>query len=89
LKTEKCLKIFCDKVNDQVEVKIIVHLAERWCGYNIIDLSECSGKKACGVEQCEIISAEEEKAADQLIADYFEQLNIRDQIRERLKDSNL
>lgn len=89
MKTEKCLKNFCDQINSQVEVKIIVHLAERWCGYNIIELSECTGKETCGVEQCEIISVEEEKAADQLIADYFKQQDIRAQIREGLKDSNL
>ena len=89
MKIEKCLEIFCHGSNGQVELKIIVHLAERWCGYNIINLSECTGKKACGAKRCEIIDAEEEKAADQLIADYLEQQNIRDQIREGIKFSNL
>jgi hypothetical protein len=34
------------------------------------------------------IKQEEEKAVDQLIQDYYEQLKLRDEIRERLKDSN-
>ncbi|MBP7332558.1 MAG: hypothetical protein BWY65_00748 [Firmicutes bacterium ADurb.Bin373] len=88
MKIEKCFKIFCHNIRQDVDVKILVHLAERWCGYNIIELSECTGQKACGVERCEIIHAEEEKAADQLIADYLEQQKIRDQIRENLKYSN-
>jgi len=89
LKVERGLKNFCSNINQEVEVKILVHLTERWCGYNIINLSECPGKKACGLERCEIINSEEEKAADQLIADYLEQLNIREQIREKVKFSNL
>lgn len=89
MKIEKCLKNFCNNIQEEVEIKILVHLAERWCGYNIINLSECQGKKACGVQQCEIINTEEEKAADQLIADYFEQQNLRDQLREKEKYSNL
>lgn len=88
MKIERCLKHFCHNIHEEVEVKILVHLAERWCGYNIISLSECPGKKSC-VQQCEFINAEEEKAADQLIADYFEQQNLRDQIREKEKFSNL
>ncbi|MDD4335332.1 MAG: hypothetical protein PHY77_06970 [Desulfotomaculaceae bacterium] len=65
-----------------------MHLAERWCGYNIIELSECTGQEACGLGHCEIIHSEEEKAADQLIADYLEQQNIRDKIGENMKFSN-
>lgn len=89
MKIEKYINIYCEKIKKEVEIKILVHLAERWCGYNIINLSECPGKKSCGTSNCEFISVEEEKAADQLIADYFEQLDLRAQIREKEKHSNL
>ncbi len=82
---EKNLSNFCRSINQQVDIKILVHLAERWCGYNIIELSECSGQKTCGLKDCEMIIAEEEKAANKLIGDYLEQQDVREQIREKLK----
>jgi hypothetical protein len=88
MKFEKCLDYHCSSVQSEVKVKIIVHLAERWCGYDIVRLSECQGRAACGVERCEFISTEEEKAFDQLIADYHKQMDTRDEIRDKLKYSN-
>jgi hypothetical protein len=88
MKFEKCLKQHCNRVQNEVKVKIIVHLAERWCGYDIVRLSECQGRAACGVERCEFIYTEEEDAFDQLIADYHKQQDIRDEIRDKLKYSN-
>jgi hypothetical protein len=88
MKFEKCLEYQCGGTQSEVKVKIIVHLAERWCGYDIVRLSECQGRAACGVDQCKFINLEEEKAIDQLIADYHKQQDIRDEIRDKLKYSN-
>lgn len=88
MKIEKCYSSFCRSINQKVDIKILVHLAERWCGYNIIELSECSGQKTCGLKGCEVIAVEEEKAANKLVGDYLEQQDVREQIREKLKYSN-
>ena len=88
MKFEKYLEYDCSSVHSEVRVKILVRLAERWCGYDIVRLSECQGRAACGVERCEYIHTEEEKAFDQLIADYHKQQEIRDEIRDKLKYSN-
>jgi hypothetical protein len=88
MKFEKCLDYHCSSVQSEVKVKIIIHLAERWCGYDIVRLSECQGRATCGVGRCEFINTEEEKASDQLIADYHKQQDIRDEIRDKLKYSN-
>ncbi len=88
MKIERCIKYFCRDINREVEVKILVRLAERWCGYNIIDLSQCAGQRECGVVACNMMRAEEVKAADQLITDYHKQMDIRELIREGQKFSN-
>jgi hypothetical protein len=88
MKFEKCLEYHCNSVQSVVKVKIIVHLAERWCGYDIVRLSECRSRAVCSIKRCEFINTEEENAFDQLIADYHKQQDIRDEIRDKLKYSN-
>ncbi|MFA4886421.1 MAG: hypothetical protein WC601_11725 [Desulfotomaculaceae bacterium] len=88
MKREQRLARACETINRETDLIIRVHLAERWCGYDIVRLSECPGKKECGMVQCEIINAEEEKAIDQLILDYYKQQDIREKIRENIKYSN-
>jgi hypothetical protein len=88
LKAEKNIAVFCERVQREVILNIVVHLAERWCGYDIVRLSGCQSQDVCGTGQCEIIYAEEENAFDQLIADYHKQQDIRDRIRDKIKYSN-
>ncbi len=88
MKKEHRLTRVCEMINREFDLIIRVHLAERWCGYDIVRLSECPGKNECGVKQCGIINAEEEKAVDQLVLDYFKQQDIREKIRENIKYSN-
>ncbi len=89
MKFERWIGKTCDIINGEAQVKIRVHLAERWCGYDIARVSECLMQKECGLSHCELINSEEEKAIDQLISDYYKQLDIRDKIRESMKDSNV
>ncbi|NLI14482.1 hypothetical protein [Pelotomaculum propionicicum] len=88
MKKEHMLTRVCETINKETEIIIRVCLAERWCGYDIVRLSECDGKNECGVKQCEFIYNEEEAAFDQLIAEYLEQQDIREKIRENIKYSN-
>jgi hypothetical protein len=88
MKFERCLEHYCSSRQSAVKVKIIVHLAERWCGFDIVRLSECQDRKVCSAGQCEFINTEEEKATDQLVADYHRQQDIRDELRDKLKYSN-
>ena len=88
MKIEKNIEVFCERVKREVVLNIVVHLAERWCGYDIVRLSGCQSQKACGAGHCEVIYIEEETAFDQLIADYHEQQDIRDKIRDQIKYSN-
>lgn len=86
---ERTVKLFCRSIKRETKVKVKVQLAERPCGYDIVKLSECPDKKECGAGQCEFIDSEEEKAIDQLILDYDKQMDLRNMIREKMKDSNL
>ncbi|HHU86125.1 MAG: hypothetical protein ACOX86_03790 [Pelotomaculaceae bacterium] len=89
MKIEQTMETFCRIINRKTRVNIRVHLAERLCGYDLVQLSHCLEQENCPAGQhCEFIKQEEEKAVDQLIQDYYEQLKLRDEIRERLKDSN-
>jgi hypothetical protein len=85
---EKNIEVYCERVQREVVLNIVVHLAERWCGYDIVRLSGCQSQKACGPGQCEVMNAEEETAIDRLIADYHEQQDVRDEIRDKIKYSN-
>jgi hypothetical protein len=89
MKKEYSMVSACDVLKREIDLIIRVHLAERWCGYDIVRLSDCPGKKECGMVHCEIINSEEEKAFDQLILDYYEQQDLRAKIRENIKYSNL
>jgi hypothetical protein len=89
MKIEKTMETFCKVKNKETRLKIKVHLAERMCGYDLVHLSHCLDQENCDSGQhCELIKQEEEKAVDRLIWDYYEQLKLRDEIRERTKDSN-
>lgn len=88
MKREQRMARVCEIIKKETELIVRVHLAERWCGYDIVRISECSGKKECGLEHCDSMNVEEEKVIDQLILDYFEQQNIREKIREDISYSN-
>lgn len=88
MKIERWIESSCEVINKETKIKIIVNLAERFCGYDIVRLSECLYEKECGARQCDIINSEEEKAIDQLISDYYKQQDVREKIREKMKDSN-
>lgn len=88
MKIEQNKEMFCPVINKKTFLTIKVHLAERMCGYDLVQLSRCRDQENCGTKKCGLINQEEEKAVDQLIGDYYDQLKLRDEIRERTKDSN-
>jgi len=89
VKIEQTIETFCRVIDKKARVHIRVHLAERLCGYDLVQISHCLEQENCPAGQhCEFIKQEEEKAVDQLIQDNYAQLKLRDEIRERMKDSN-
>lgn len=88
MKIERLIEVFCKIINKETKIKVKVQLAERMCGYDIVRLTKCLYNKECAVGQCKFINSEEEKAIDQLILNYYKQLDIREKIREKMKDSN-
>ncbi len=88
MKAEQAVERYCKIVKENTRIRIEVRLAERMCGYDVVRLSDCSRKKDCGLASCSFIDSEEEKLIDRLILEHYKQLDIRDGIRETMKDSN-